>query len=117
MAAWQDASPALAAAAASLSATNRIEGEEARNQLKLGSWALSCDRRWAVWALAVTVKRDRQPDREHWALAVPQWASSHGLRTDDWKWAVWAVLWYFRKFRQLNPVKFRLKSVTDGNGR
>jgi hypothetical protein len=40
MAAWQDASPAPAAAAASLSATNRIEGEEARNRLQAYSLAL-----------------------------------------------------------------------------
>jgi hypothetical protein len=35
-----------------------------------------------------------------------------GCNRHIWAWAVC----YFRKFQDLNPVKFRLKSVTDENG-
>jgi hypothetical protein len=43
-----------------------------------------------------------QPRPGPWAPCLYMWA--------------WVVC-YFRKFRDLNPVKFRLKSVTDENGR
>jgi hypothetical protein len=55
-----------------------------------------------------------RPQPGPWALCLCcRERSRLGCNKHIWVWAVC----YFRKFRDLNPVKFRLKSVTDENSR